>query len=83
MHKLSLHGEGPTASGYRLWLGEHEITDATRAVRLNMSVSDVNTVTIEVYVDRLTFEVDADVQIMDAKGPERTSLASRIKGWFA
>lgn len=85
---LRIEGKGGTASGYRLFLNDEEVSNFTRAISLDMSVDDANVATLEVYVDRidLSAEVEAELKYVDGRrigdNEERTSFASKLREWI-
>lgn len=81
--RLRIEGKGPTASGYRLYLDDRDISDFTCAVKLDMSVQDANKATLTVFVKDVEIGADVDPVLLRAKGPERTSFASRFREWVS
>lgn len=84
MLKVTLNGEGGTASGYKLLLDGQDISNSVRAVHLDVSVDDVNTAKIEVYADKLDVTADVDAKLIDVtpETDERTTFASRFREWL-
>lgn len=83
MVHLKLTGDGPTASGYELSIDGHDITRSTRAVDVSLSVDEINTATVEIYVDKLDIDADVEGKLIDiTPSPERTSFASRFREWI-
>ena len=83
MVTLRIEGKGGTASGYRVFLDDEEVSDFTRAVSLDMSVDDANVATLEVYVDRveISAEVEGKLDLIPTGEPERATFASRFREW--
>jgi hypothetical protein len=80
--RLRLEGKGGTASGYRIWLDDTELTNVTREFSLDMSVDDANLATLVVYVSEVEIGADVEPTLLRARGKERTSWASRFREWL-
>lgn len=81
---LRIEGDGATASGYRVFLDGQDVSNFTRELSLGMSVDEVNTATLTVYVDRLEVSAETRAKLVAADvGRERTSFAHRIREWLS